>query len=104
MRCQHWRDSQHWLSQPLSHERIAALATTAGIDDAQLGVMETKEPRPLVPIALVVATLLLLPVFAIIVGFNLVPLIAFTAGSRTAWIVVAGILAAVVIAGLAYVI
>jgi hypothetical protein len=44
----------------------------------------------------------LLPVALIIAGFNLVPLMAVTASSRTAWLVVLAALAVAVIAGVGY--
>jgi hypothetical protein len=48
--------------------------------------MDAKNPGPLIPAGLIIGGLILLPVIAIIIGFDLVPLMAITAGSRTAWV------------------
>jgi hypothetical protein len=63
--------------------------------------MHTKAPRRFLPVALVVAAILVLPVIVIIVGFDLVPLMAITAGSRWAWIGVLAVLAVALVLGVA---
>jgi hypothetical protein len=53
--------------------------------------------------AVVVGGLLLLPVLLIIIGFDLVPLMALTGGSRTVWIVTLVVLAVALLAAVTYV-
>jgi hypothetical protein len=50
--------------------------------------MQTHTPRALIPAAVIVGGLILLPVLLIILGFDLVPLMAITAWSRAAWIAI----------------
>ena len=63
--------------------------------------MADKTAGPLVPAAIILGVLILLPVVLIILGFDLVPLMAITAWSRAAWLTALAALAVLVIAAFA---
>jgi hypothetical protein len=64
--------------------------------------MADKTAGPLIPAAVILGGLILLPVALIILGFDLVPLMAITAWSRTAWLTALAALAVVVVAAAAF--
>jgi uncharacterized membrane protein YqjE len=61
--------------------------------------MDETTARPLVPAAVIIGGLLLLPVVFLIIGFNLVPLMALTAWSRTVWLATLTVLSVFAIVG-----
>ena len=62
--------------------------------------MAIKTARSLILAVVLIGGLILLPVVLIVVGFDLVPLMAVTAWSRTAWLIALASLVVLLIAAL----